>query len=113
MKKTLQSVVAALALGAFSMGCSGGDKCEKAVDKVMDMAMDMAAGMAAGMGGDQADEMKKQMTAEFEKAKPEALKQCQEALKKDKAGTEKSLDCILEAKDLSGLEKCEGNFMKM
>jgi hypothetical protein len=97
----MQIGVVMMVLG-LAAGCGkGGSKCEQAVDK----GMKMAGEMMAAMGGDKAAEAK----AEMAKQKPEALKKCDEALKNDKDGkVAKSLDCIIDAKDLEAMSQCEG-----
>ena len=103
MKKMTQ-LIAALGLAAsFALaGCGGGaeGKCEKLIDKSMELAKEMAKSMG---GEDKLAEMEK----EFEKKKPEAVKMCAEALKKDKE-LEKAVDCIIDAKDMAAMMKCEG-----
>jgi len=113
MKKALSFALTTTFLLSLS-ACSGGGKCEKAMDKAMTMVMDAMKGMA-GMGGGDADKMMEEMKKEIAGKKGEAVKACQEALSKDKAGTEKALDCVIAAKGPEDLQKCgEGaSFMNM
>ncbi len=107
MKKFVYAVCIAslVSLGACSGG--GGGKCEKAVDKAMSIAMEMMGAMGA-MGGDAAkvEEAKKEMKAEIDKKKPEAIKKCEEAIKANpEAG--KALDCIINADGMEAMQKCD------
>ena len=111
MKKIATSFLAAIVLGIFTLsacggGGGGGDKCSKAVDKAMDMGMEMVKAMAEAMG-DEGKAKLEEAKAEMAKEKPKAVKQCKEALKKDKK-LEKTLDCIIGAKDIEAMSKCEG-----
>jgi hypothetical protein len=103
MRIRIGGLVAASAL-VFAVGCGkggGGSKCEQAVNK----GMEMAGQMMAAMAGDKAAEAK----AEMDKQKPEAIKKCEAALKDDKDGkAAKALDCIIAAKDIEAMMKCEG-----
>jgi hypothetical protein len=99
---------AAIAIGTLVLGLAGcgkgGGKCEQAVNK----GMEMASAMMGAMGGGDKDAMAK-AKAEMEKQKPEAIKKCDEALKNDKDGkVAKALDCVIGAKDLEAMTKCEG-----
>jgi hypothetical protein len=104
------ALCAVLAVGCKS-GAGGSGKCEKAIDKAVSMASEMMKGMSA-MAGDNED-AKKQMEAkmkeamdEMNKKKPEIVKACAEELEKNK-DAEKVLDCMIEAKALQDMQKCD------
>jgi len=99
---TATALVSSLALA----GCSGGGagKCEKLIDKSIEAAMEMAKAFG---GGEDAEKKMAEMKAEIEKKKPEAVKQCATALENHKE-LEKTVDCLIAAKDLEAMGKCEG-----
>ena len=101
------TAVGFLAASILGTACSGGGKCEQAVDKALKIIEPLAMEMTKSLGG-KAENVKKKMAKE----KPKAVKTCQENLQKNKANTEKALDCIMAAKDMGELQKCgAGDFM--
>jgi hypothetical protein len=105
------SVAFVFALGLSACG-GGGSKCSQVIDKAMTLAEEMMTQMAKQMGGDaeatkKAEEEMAKAKKELEAKKPEALKKCEEALKNDKE-LEKTLDCIIAAKGMEEVMKCEG-----
>lgn len=108
MKRICALPISAVLLAslAFSGGCAGGasGEREKLIDKSVEAAAEMAKAFA---GNEEVDKKMAEMRAELDKKKPEAIKKCAEALAKDKE-LEKTVDCLIAAKDLQAMGACEG-----
>lgn len=114
MNKITTTIFAALIAGAFALTACGGskdeaksDKCAKAVDHTMTLSLKMAKDMAGAMG-DKGKEVIAKAEKEIKAKTPEAIKSCQESLKKEPEKVGKLLDCMIGAKDIQGLQACEG-----
>ena len=94
MRKLLASSF--LAVSLLAIGCGGGGDCNKAVDHVFDITMKE---MGALIPADKKGEIEKEMKGQKEKA----VKECQE-----KKYSKKQFDCIMAAKTMNDLGKCDG-----
>ena len=97
-------------------GCSGVEgKCSKAIDNATQISIQMVQAMAM-LGGEKGKAKAAEAKVKIEEAvaakKPEAVKQCVKAAKED-TKVEAAIDCVANAKDIAGLQKCEGaDFLK-
>ena len=113
MSRLLGAFIRTVTVSVFTIGAvgcgGGGDRCTKAMDRQMKVALDSVAILQKAWGGPKDPERWKEMEAEMEKGTAEAIKRCQEALKDDKDGKgAKALDCVIAAKSIEAMAKCEG-----
>lgn len=94
MRSLTKSALFALLAGsmALSAGCGKGSKCEKAGEKVVALLGEMSKGMP------EADA--KKIKEDSGKMKTQFVADCK------KKATDKELDCILAAKTMDDMDKC-------
>ena len=109
LTKTNILVVAVIVFAIGTSGCiENADKCTQAIDNQVKVSLETAKSVGEAFGGPADPEKWKELEAEMERLKSEAIKRCQEALRNDKEGIGvKALDCVIAAKGIKEIAQCE------
>ena len=103
MRKIMLLLVVLVA--AAGLAACGGKKakCERVLDKVVDLTVAMADGMQAMLPAEQRKstaDLKAEMKKKMDEGRADMLTACVDKV------PETALDCVIDAKDVTGLSKC-------